>query len=182
MGEPVLVQRSSDDFAENRVSVSGEDRFIVKDVVKRFESAVDRLLCCDVHLLTVDANERSISHKLAEHLQSMFTNWDVDCEYNRDGHDPKRVDLGAVDAFEGQKNASVYPDIIVHRRGTDENLLIVEVKKSSNRRRDALAHDRRKLLAYLRSLGYTVGILVVFNTDGQMENMYTMEVRCPEDA
>lgn len=44
--------------------------------------------------------------------------YNVDCEYNRDGDDSKQID--------GDK---VYPDFIVHRRGSNEdNLLIIEFK------------------------------------------------------
>jgi hypothetical protein len=39
-------------------------------------------------LIDVDANERSISHKLAEYIQKHTSDWNVDCEYNRDGNDP----------------------------------------------------------------------------------------------
>jgi hypothetical protein len=45
---------------------------------------------------------------------------DVDCEYNRDGHSVKQAN-GRI----------VVPDIIVHRRGTPNNLLVIEVKKSN---------------------------------------------------
>ncbi len=44
----------------------------------------------DKALLAVSANERSITHKLAEYLQTAFPEYNVDCEYNRDGDDPKR--------------------------------------------------------------------------------------------
>jgi hypothetical protein len=44
----------------------------------------------------------------------------VDPEYNRDGHEVKRSD-GVI----------VVPDVIVHHRGTSDNLLVIEVKKST---------------------------------------------------
>ena len=39
----------------------------------------------------MDANERSLTHKLAEYLQCEFPDWHVDCEYNRHGLDVKRL-------------------------------------------------------------------------------------------
>lgn len=100
-------------------------------------------------LLIVDANERSITHKLAEHLCRAMPSQlglDIDCEYNRQGLDPKRlntyppVNAGYPNqaSTEDDKGTTVYPDIIVHRRREKENLLVIEVKKSTN----PAEHDR----------------------------------------
>jgi hypothetical protein len=39
----------------------------------------------DKDLINNSANERSISHNLAEYLQNYFRDLNVDCEYNRHG-------------------------------------------------------------------------------------------------
>jgi len=89
----------------------------------------------DLYLLQRDANERSITHKLAEHLQRRFPNWDVDCEYNRRGSDPKRLPLPQSSLNRSHVRAdsteavTVFPDIIIHHRGTDHNVAVIEVKK-----------------------------------------------------
>ena len=57
-----------------------------EDVKRRVIAAICALYRHDRELLDVDANERSITHKLAEHLQREFPEWHVDCEYNRVGH------------------------------------------------------------------------------------------------
>ena len=54
-----------------------------EDVKRRVIAAICALYRHDRELLDVDANERSITHKLAEHLQRKFPGWHVDCEYNR---------------------------------------------------------------------------------------------------
>lgn len=80
--------------------------------------AFRKLMKIDSYLLQVDANERSISYRLGLHLQSFFTDWDVDCEYNRDGVEPKRIgylDLHP-DGAEDAEARTVFPDIIVHKR------------------------------------------------------------------
>jgi hypothetical protein len=99
--------------------------FTRNDIESRVHRAIEELRKHDGHLLDVDASERSITHHLAVYLQQEFEGWKVDVEYNRDGHDIKRLrDLPDV------RSDKVYPDIIVHRRGTnDHNLLVVEVKK-----------------------------------------------------
>ena len=77
-----------------------------EDVKRRVIAAICALYRHDRELLDVDANERSITHKLAEHLQREFPGWHVDCEYNRVGREPRRLEA-----------KTVFPDIIVHRRG-----------------------------------------------------------------
>jgi hypothetical protein len=94
-------------------------------------SALQELLRRDAHLLKVDANERSITHRLAMYLQQELPDLHVDCEYNRDGADPKRLgyfhlerpDTADTDAH------TVFPDIIAHIRDTDQNYLVIEAKK-----------------------------------------------------
>ena len=63
----------------------------LEDVKKRVIAAICALYRHDRELLDVDANERSITHKLAEHLQREFPEWHVDCEYNRVGRETKRL-------------------------------------------------------------------------------------------
>lgn len=78
----------------------------------------------DFHLIKVNSSERSIAHVLASHLKFLVGDeWDVDCEYNRDKADPKYLE------FHG-KNKLVFPYIVIHRRGKNENLLAIELKKT----------------------------------------------------
>jgi hypothetical protein len=82
-----------------------------KTVEAKVSSAIDKLMANDRLLLQYDANERSISHKLAEYLQLEFTDWNVDCEYNRKGHDPKRLNLKVDQVFTDNTQAkTVYPE------------------------------------------------------------------------
>ncbi len=89
----------------------------------------------DYGLLHVDASERSISHKLAEHLQRQFPQFHVDCEYNRHGDGVKRLNFYDTERTcpNDTEARTVFPDIIVHERGRDrKNLLVIEIKKSTN--------------------------------------------------
>ncbi|GHC39031.1 hypothetical protein [Aidingimonas halophila] len=116
--------------------------------------AFRKLMKIDSYLLEVDANERSISHRLGLHLQSFFPDWDVDCEYNRDGVEPKRIgylDLHP-DGAEDTEARTVFPDIIVHKRDSQTNYLVIEIKKSSSIVDRAI--DYQKLRGYKRDLGY----------------------------
>jgi hypothetical protein len=112
------------------------------EVRRRVETALRQLSVLDSHLLQHDANERAITHRLAVYLANHFDGWEVDCEYDQLGDAPSRLfselerQLAEVSGEEpltrDTMGRTVYPDVIVHRRGTQENLLAIEVKKSTN--------------------------------------------------
>ena len=119
----------------------------------------------DETLLCFNVNERSITHKFAEHLQRHFEDLKVDCEYNRDGYDVKRLHWGHETTRKDCTHAkTVYPDIIVHKRGYDRsNMLVIEAKKSDE---GDSCRDREKLCAFTDSNGeyrYKLGLFLEFN-------------------
>ncbi|WP_206202345.1 hypothetical protein [Thermomonas aquatica] len=88
-----------------------------------------------------------MSYRFAMYLQQELPNYHVDCEYNRTGINPKRLDPvylpTEADDTEGK---TVFPDVIAHIRGTDRNHLVVEFKKSSSTVNREI--DFRKLRGY----------------------------------
>lgn len=152
-----------------------------QEILKKIYTAYRQLLLNDRHLLDVDASERSLTHLLAIYLQAEFEGWDVDCEYNRDGHEVKSVYpweekaeelLREIEATpEGRRRdalvhklengLTVFPDIIIHHRGTSENLVVFEVKKSTYQGED---NDREKLQAYVTDLAYKNAFKVTLPT------------------
>ena len=128
--------------------------------------ALSELLDDDHDLLGIDANERSITFRFAMYLQQHFPDWTVDCEYNRDGTEPKR--LGHLELYpdsEDDEAKTVFPDVIVHRRGTRNNHLVLEFKKSTSRIDRQI--DLRKLWGYKQQLGYEHALFVEVGTEGQ---------------
>ena len=86
----------------------------------------------DSVLIEYQVAERALTHKLAEYLQELFPDYNVDCEYNKVGNgDPKRIDLLMKAQQDCPQDCNkcaankcvVFPDIIVHKRGRDENIL-----------------------------------------------------------
>jgi len=143
----------------------------IEDVRQRVIAAIVALYKYDGYLLDNDVNERSITHKLAEHLQREFPRWNVDCEYNRLNRNAKRLRM----VFDQHKEhflpdeeciledlvaRTVYPDIIIHKRGTHENLVVIEVKKGNG---GALNPDLDKLAAFTRDADYEylIGLLLI---------------------
>ena len=128
--------------------------------------AITRLLMEDGELLRVDANERSITHCLASHLKAELPYLHVDCEYNRDGIEPKRIRGISQETSSNDTEAkTVFPDIIAHIRGTDINYLVIEVKKSTNRTDHAI--DIKKLLKYKAELRYEYALFLELATGGK---------------
>ena len=148
---------------------------------QRVRIAIQMLRVNDKHLLEHDVNERSITHKLAVYLDPMFgEEYHVDCEYNRDKDDPKKIkacmsklkrtnNCKRIDEFDDK---SVYPDIIVHKRGTNKyNLLAIEVKKVS---KDSVTkeHDLTKLKCYTDqkcNLKYQYGAFIELYTKEKVD-------------
>jgi len=104
--------------------------------------SLESLFQADLHRLTVDASERNIVQRLAAHLSSQGLlapdgkPWDVDVEYNRQGARVKTINGMQV----------VVPDLILHRVGTDQNFLALELKKGAAA--EANEDDLAKLWAY----------------------------------
>lgn len=97
-----------------------------------------------------------MTHKFTEALQRLFRSWHVDCEYNRDDEIPKRIELPP------NPEQTVYPDIIIHRRGPGNNLPVIE-GKPSDASKSAIDYDKQKLKAYMSGkLGYRYGLLLTF--------------------
>lgn len=152
----------------------------------KIEQLVDKCLAelfsKDISLIRHDVSERAIAHKLAEYLQTCFPDLSVDCEYNRntergqyypkkilalkDRRDKEPLDLKDEDQLQ---EISTYPDIIIHRRNTNaENLLIIEIKKKNSK----VAHDFdfQKLMAFTEnsessfSYHYKHGLFILLET------------------
>ena len=137
------------------------------DIQRRFNRALNALQERDADLLKWDVNERSITHKFAEHLQREFRSWNVDCEYNRDDGHKKKLNLAPRKPTKDNDvhATTVFPDIIIHHRGTDKNLVVIEAKKSSNTTVHGDEWDLKKLEAFQQvGFKYEVAVFVKFQT------------------
>lgn len=104
-------------------------------------ASLENLFAEEGYSLSVDASERHIAALLARNLERRAPiapdgqPWQVYVEYNRNGRVVK-TSAGRV----------VVPDIILHRAGTTQNYLAIELKKGDSPVPDAV--DMRKLRAY----------------------------------
>lgn len=128
--------------------------------------SLDELYAKDSEIIfkSYDLHERSITHRLANYIEQYFIkdSYVVDVEFNRMlnkyGEEIIGNEIGKRLDFEkyGKKSSSVYPDIIVHKRNTTDNLLEIEVKmewKNSKKNFDLI-----KINEYISQLDYRFGI------------------------
>jgi hypothetical protein len=146
-----------------------ENRSIIS---KKMEAALDDFLKSNHRLLLkVDVNEQALTGTLRSYLETHFSGYDVDCEYNRIGKNGDRKKI--FDTRDGAKpkaTRNVKPDIIIHHRtqnGGRNNLVVIEAKKSGRDDSD----DRVKLEAYKRELGYKYAFLVTFPKGNQVDHV-----------
>lgn len=149
------------------------------EIRRKVQSAIDEFKQRDSVLLEIDVNERTMTHKLAEYLQQEFQGWDVDCEYNRKIKDLKKLlrppnNSSGLDFWEDTDAKTVYPDIIVHKRKSDENLLVIEAKKSSSGVKEDW--DKEKLRAFKEEpYNYRTAFFVRFRVGEKEEKRVDLE-------
>jgi hypothetical protein len=120
-------------------------------------SALAALYEEDLAIIRLDVGERTITPQLCAILQRYFGEHSVHAEYNRHGILPKEIEMPDADGV--PTLTRVFPDIIVHQPAHDgQNLLIIEVKKSTNPVGDD--GDLIKLDQMKRQLGYRFAAFV----------------------
>jgi hypothetical protein len=155
------------------------------EILARVNKSLDLLLVSDEWLLTQDLSEQSITHKLAEHIQRAFEDHHVDCEYNGNNDDQRGIkkifllkneleakgllrETEQKDIDKDMAERRVFPDIIIHRRKTNDfNICVIEVKKSTSN--VPFDYDSLKLQAYTRKdyhedLNYQLGLFILLYT------------------
>lgn len=151
---------------------------------EKVTQAVELFVKNDLDLLRNAAHEQAISHRIGVYLEGLFETGkhNIDCEYNKHLDEPKKIDLYDLDpklcegckcdsckfVIKGNLNEiperGFRPDILVHKRGTnDYNLIAIEVKKDK-----WCPFDEAKLRALTKSFddggeyGYKLGVFIWF--------------------
>jgi hypothetical protein len=108
-------------------------------------AALQSFYARETYLLEKDLGERALTHRLAVQIETQFSGWEVDCDYNRLGERRLLLPKGTIISTDDSLGKSVYPDIVVHQRAIPRHLLAVEVRKAANYQ--PIEHDRHKLRA-----------------------------------
>lgn len=146
-------------------------------IIQRIIDAINIFIEKENFLLKHKLNERTITHKLAIYIEYEFPEYNVDCEYNRiwdynvDEKTPsKELYLPIKNISSNDTKATiVYPDIIIHKRWINKNLLIIEVKKrkyAGDKYNDNMTNrefDEKKIEEYMKQLNYEYWLYLEFN-------------------
>lgn len=136
---------------------------MIDELERLVETAICEFNRKDSKLIMGNLSERCICAKFANHLEkvlnkTLYKDYDVDVEYNRDSHDYQYAKKAIGDV----KCATV--DLIVHKRGTNENLICIEMKKSSKAR--FLVNDKKRLAIMTDNyFNYRIGFMIVAEND-----------------
>lgn len=147
------------------------------------KQACERLIKDDLYLLEVGINERTLTHRLAIYIEELFPGWDIDCEYNRNWINPKRLSNDFLSEKFKSDNIdwiTAFPDIIVHKRWKDaeHNLLIIEVKKEGDSRwKKWIQFDIEKLDAFMQDdeYKYQHWYFIIFNLTDKTYQLYSVD-------
>src|ERR1700692_1133930 len=129
--------------------------------------ALEEFYAHDTFLFAHDLGERTLTHRLAVHLEKQFPGWEVDCDYSRLGERTLRLPKGSIVSTDDHLGKSVYPDIVVHQREIPNNLLANEVRKESNHQPPQ--HDQHKLRGLTDPhlwFAYGIGVLLTLGKKG----------------
>jgi hypothetical protein len=127
----------------------------------------------EAYLFEHDLGERALTHRLAVYLETQFSGWQVDCDYDRLGERTLRLPRGSIISTDDHLAKSIYPDIVVHQREIPNNLLAIEVRKASNHQPPE--HDRHKLQALTDPhlwFAYWIGIFLVLGKNSVVPDVY----------
>jgi hypothetical protein len=130
-------------------------------ILATFAAAV-RVLLADKDLAYADPAERALVARIRDLLHGQYDGWSIDLEWNRREDVIKRLRYGLSDDELISKDAIV-PDLIVHRVGKRENLLVVEVKKATNKDFDGDIWKLQGMTEQAGPYGYAVGLHLVID-------------------
>lgn len=129
--------------------------------LNKLVAALQEFYAQETFLLDKDLGERTLTHRLAVHMEKHFHGWEIDCDFNRLGERTLRLPHGTIISTDDPLGKSIFPDIVVHQREIPNNLLAVEVRKATNHQ--PIEHDEHKLRAMTDPgvwFAYELGVLV----------------------
>jgi hypothetical protein len=127
----------------------------------------------ETYLFAHDLGERTLTHRLAVHLEKQFSGWEVDCDYDRLGERTLRLPHGTIISTDDHLAKSIYPDIVVHQRKIPNNLLAIELRKANNHQPPE--HDQHKLRALTDPhlwFAYWIGLYLVLGKNSVVSDVY----------
>lgn len=132
-------------------------------IINIVKLTLDELYEKEKYLFENDLSERNMVFHFARYFSYVLSSYDfnglsVDCEYNRNSLNTN----GQKEIYINNIRRKIYPDLILHERGSNlRNILAIEFKKSNNKRID---YDIKKICYLTDSkyeYRYTLGMLII---------------------
>lgn len=150
----------------------------MKEIIEKIDIAISNLIESDHKILSRRLSERIISGRLAHYLMPLFDGYDVDPEYNGDmdkPNDRKALDIAKNRLIEigyepnEKNNYKLSPDIIIHKRETNKNnLVVIEVKKDiapdKDKQYDLIKLEHLTVDYSGNHYNYSLGVALVLGT------------------
>lgn len=129
-----------------------------KMLIFSVKTAIKKLYVRDMDLVLRDLCERCLVHRLAFHLQMLFPDFFVDCEFNKSFIGKKTSSKRLSNTIHGN-----YVDILVHKRSNNlgENLLCLEAKKEKNYTDRDKDRENLEILTSSDRFAYVLGFYVI---------------------
>lgn len=157
--------------------------FTQDEIIKIIEHSLNKMYVTEEFILKNDINERCLVTVFRDYLlkEESFNGYSVDTEYNRKGdatknmlvlfnkykenlQDSMPLTLTQYNALckNGWLNKLINPDLIIHERGEQKNLIVFEFKKSTST--CDTRFDDIKLKYFKNSYGYKFAFFIQFST------------------
>jgi len=141
-----------------------EENWDEKELILLVNKALDDLYNNDSYLIEKNVHERSLVFRFGLYFNKnleksqKFSKLDLDIEYNRDlvsstNKDPKRTK---------EHHNGICPDLILHTRGTRNNILVLEFKTHWSDENSADLDKLKELTSPNQQYHYQLGISIVF--------------------
>lgn len=131
------------DLTEKITEVEEQELELLKSNIKKAFGLVYKN---DEFLILNGLCERCIMFRFADYLAKIYSDYNVDCEYNRHKEDVKRIYKNK------DKDKEIFPDVILHTRGVDDNnFAVIELKNKTNTNDSGRKNDEKKLRALTKS-------------------------------
>lgn len=121
-------------------------------VVETINSCVDKLYNKDKYLFDCKVCERCLMFRLAYYLQIKFSDYFVDCEFNKMGFYGYKHESKVEPTKQDSRLKKMYADIIIHKRNSNiqDNFICLEIKRTKR----GIDNDLKRLENMTRENGF----------------------------
>lgn len=140
-----------------------------EELETKLNEALNKLFeeCGDI--IKNEVHEKAISCLLRSYLVEKFEKWHIDVEYNRQWNKNKDSTF-TKKLYKCPEIKTIIPDIIIHKRKEEKNLVVIEIKKNANRTKRE--DDIKKINCTMNEKNYSFGAFIDLKTNDLCYEIY----------